>query len=105
MKMREVKTAEELALWRRAYVYFDRAHCFARDYILSHGTDVTDWEVANATELWVNDQLYSDLDLAGGEPHPDVGSTIGHEEGAGPAPPYPHPNQRDFSSTCADSLA
>src|SRR6185503_1006584 len=28
MKMRQVKTAEELALWRRAYVYFDRAHAF-----------------------------------------------------------------------------
>ena len=37
--MRQVKTDEELALWRRAYVYFDRAHCFARDYILTHGTD------------------------------------------------------------------
>ena len=49
MKMRQVKTPEELALWRRAYVHFDRAHCFARDYILTHGTDVTDYEVAKAT--------------------------------------------------------
>ena len=39
IEMREVKTPEELALWRRAYVYFDRAHAFARDYILTHGTD------------------------------------------------------------------
>ncbi|MCH7704878.1 MAG: aminopeptidase P family N-terminal domain-containing protein, partial [Planctomycetes bacterium] len=30
MEMRMVKTPEELALWRRAYVYFDRAHGFAR---------------------------------------------------------------------------
>jgi len=38
IEMRQVKTPEELALWRRAYVYFDRAHAFARDYILTHGT-------------------------------------------------------------------
>ena len=37
MDMRMVKTPEELALWCRAYVYFDRAHAFARDYILTHG--------------------------------------------------------------------
>ncbi|MCP4654367.1 MAG: aminopeptidase P family protein, partial [bacterium] len=37
--MRQVKTPEELALWRRAYIYFDRAHAFARDYILTHGSD------------------------------------------------------------------
>jgi len=97
MKMREVKTAEELALWRRAYVYFDRAHCFARDYILSHGTDVTDWEVAKATELWINDQVYSDLDLAGGTPHHGVGTTIGIEVRVGPVTAYPHPNQPYFN--------
>jgi Xaa-Pro dipeptidase len=35
LNMREVKTPEELALTRRAYVYFDRAHAYARDYALS----------------------------------------------------------------------
>ncbi len=70
--MRQVKTPEELALWRRAYLYFDRAHAFARDYVLTHGTDVTDYEVGVATELWANDQLYSDLDLAGGAAHHGV---------------------------------
>ena len=55
--MRQVKTPEELALWRRAYVYFDRAHAFARDYILTHGTDITDYEVAAATELSVDRSL------------------------------------------------
>src|SRR5262245_8775707 len=73
-KMRMVKTAEELALWRRAYVYMDRAHAFARDYILTHGRDVTDYEVSMATMLWINDALYSDLDLAGGKPHHGVGA-------------------------------
>ena len=93
MKMRQVKTAEELALWRRAYVYFDRAHAFARDYILTHGTDVTDYEVAMATELWINDLLYSDLDLAGGKPHHGVGAGvgIGVRVGAVTALPAPQP--------------
>lgn len=97
LKMREVKTPEELALWRRAYVYFDRAHAFARDYILTHGTDVTDWEVAKATELWINDVLYSDLDLAGGLPHHGVGTAIGIEVRVGPVTAYPHPNQPYFN--------
>jgi Xaa-Pro dipeptidase len=97
MKMRWVKTAEELALWRRAYTYFDRAHCFARDYILTHGTDVTDYEVAKATELWINDILYSELDLAGGRPHHGVGASIGIGCRVGPLTGYPHPNQPLFN--------
>jgi Xaa-Pro aminopeptidase len=93
MKMRQLKTPEELALWRRAYVYFDRAHCFARDYILTHGSDVTDYEVGKATELWINDILYSELDLAGGKPHHGVASSIGIGVRVGPLTAYPHPNQ------------
>lgn len=93
MEMRQVKTPEELALWRRAYVYFDRAHAFARDYILTHGTDVTDYEVKMATELWINDQLYSDLDLANGAAHHGVRSRIGLSVRVGPVTAYPHPNQ------------
>lgn len=93
LEMREVKTEEELALWRRAYLYFDRAHAFARDYILTHGTDITDYEVAVATELWANDLLYSDLDLAGGAAHHGVGAGIGIGVRAGAVTGYPHPNQ------------
>ena len=97
MKMREVKTPEELALWRRAYVYFDRAHAFARDYILTHGTDVTDFEVAKATELWIGEVLYSDLDLAGGKSHHGVGTSVGIGCRVGPLTAYPHPNQPAFN--------
>ena len=93
LKMRQVKTPEELALWRRAYVYFDRAHGFARDYILTHGTDVTDYEVGVATELWINDQLWSDLNLAGGKAHHGVASGVGIGVRAGAVTAYPHPNQ------------
>jgi Xaa-Pro dipeptidase len=97
IKMRQVKTAEELALWRRAYVYFDRAHAFARDYILTHGTDVTDYEVAKATELWINDILYSELDLGGGQSHRGVATAIGIGCRVGPLTGYPHPNQPLFN--------
>ena len=97
MKMREVKTPEELALWRRAYTYMDRAHAFARDYILAHGTDVTDYEVSAATTYWINDILYSDLDLAGGKAHHGVASSVDVEVRAGAVTAYPHPNQPWFN--------
>jgi Xaa-Pro aminopeptidase len=93
MDMRQVKTPEELALWRRAYQYFDRAHAFARDYILTHGTDITDYEVKHATELWANDLLYRDLDLAGGAVHHGVASRVRIAVRAGPVTAVPHPNQ------------
>ena len=97
MDMRIVKTPEELALWRRAYVYFDRAHAFARDYILTHGTDITDYEVAMATQFWINQQLYSDLKLGNGAPHRGVKSGVEVEVRAGPFTAYPHPNQPYFN--------
>jgi Xaa-Pro aminopeptidase len=95
--MRMVKADEELALWRRAYLYFDRAHGFARDYILTHGTDITDYEVAVATELWINEQLYSNLDLADGAAHHGVRSGVGIGVRAGAVTGYPHPNQPYFN--------
>ena len=97
MDMRIVKTPEELALWSRAYIYFDRAHAFARDYILTHGTDVTDYEVALASELWINQQLYSDIKLANGAPHHGVQTRVELECRVGPVTAYPHPNQPYFN--------
>ena len=44
-EIRITKTPEELALWRRAYVYNDRARAFARDYLLTYGPDITDLEL------------------------------------------------------------
>ena len=93
MEMRQLKTPEELALWRRSYLYQDRAHAFARDYILSYGTDITDYEVAMATTLWINDQLYSDLDLGDGAVHHGVHSRVGIYVRVGPVTGVPHPNQ------------
>jgi Xaa-Pro dipeptidase len=95
--MRQVKTPEELALWRRSYLYHDRAHAFARDYVLTHGTDITDYEVGMATTLWINDQLYSDLDLADGAVHHGVKSRVGIYVRVGPLTAVPHPNQPYFN--------
>ena len=91
--MRIVKTPEELALCRRAYTYFDRAHAFARDYLLTHGTGVTDYEIGAATTLWINDQLLSDLDLANGASNHGVQSSVDIEVRVGPLTAAPHPNQ------------
>ncbi len=93
LKMRQMKTPEELALCRRAYIYFDRAHAFARDYMLTHGTDVTDYEVGAATTLWINDQLLSELNLANGASHHGVSSEVSLQVRVGPLTGYPHPNQ------------
>ena len=78
-------------------VYFDRAHAFARDYILTHGTGITDFEVKMATELWVNDLLYSQLNLAGGKSHHGVQSEMRVGVRAGAVTAYPHPNQPYYS--------
>lgn len=97
LDMREVKTPEELTLTRRAYTYFDRAHAYARDYILTFGTDVTDYEVGMAATFWINNQLYSDLDLANGAPHHGVATEVDIECRVGPLCAYPHPNQPQFN--------
>ncbi len=96
MQMRIVKTPEELALWRRAYVYFDRAHAFARDYILTHGTDIMDYEVGVATTYWATTQLLSDIDLANGQPHHGVNTMVEVSCRVGQLCGYPHPNQPLF---------
>lgn len=97
LDMRMVKTPEELALWRRAYTYFDRAHAFARDYIVTHGTDVTDYEVGMATTLWINDVLYHDIKLNNGALHHGVHTAMSVSARVGPLTAYPHPNQPQFN--------
>jgi Xaa-Pro aminopeptidase len=96
LKMREIKSPEELALWRRSYVYYDRGHAFARDYILTFGTDIYDMEVAFATEMWTNFMLYKALDLHGGESNYGVGSEMKYDCRCGPVTAVPHPNQPFF---------
>ncbi len=91
--LRMIKTPEELALWSRCYQISDRAHAFARDYLLTYGTDLTDLEVSTATELWLLDELYGGMDLADGAPNHGVASFAVIKCRAGRVTGYAHPNQ------------
>lgn len=92
MKMRMVKTAEEIALAQRAYEYFNRIHAFARDYILEHGTNATDFEVGMAATQWGADLIMKDIQRDG-RPHSAVGISVDVSCRTGVETAYPHPNQ------------
>lgn len=92
LHMRWVKTEEELALARVALELHDRMLEFARNYILTHGTDATDFEVGHATQAYAAQELTRSLELDG-RPHKGVGITLGFECRTGQATAYPHPNQ------------
>ncbi len=92
LHMREVKTAEEIALARVALSLHDRMLDFARDYILTHGTDATDFEVAHATHGFGASELTKYLKLDG-KPHTGVGIDLSFDCRTGVATSYPHPNQ------------
>ncbi|MFC1732660.1 M24 family metallopeptidase [candidate division KSB1 bacterium] len=92
LKMRMVKSPEEIALIQRAYNYFSRIHAYARDYILSRGTDATDYEIAHAAEKFGVDLIMNDIEHDG-KPHNAVGVSVGISCRTGIATAYPHPNQ------------
>jgi len=92
LKMRMVKTKEEIALAQRAMDYFSKIHAFARDYILERGTDATDFEIEHAVTEYGTELIMKDI-KRDGRPHSAVGLGvyIGCRTGVGTA--YPHPNQ------------
>ncbi|MFB0564648.1 MAG: M24 family metallopeptidase [Candidatus Aminicenantaceae bacterium] len=92
LKMRMIKTKEEIALAQRAMDYFSKIHAFARDYILERGTDTTDFKVSQAAIEYGTNLIIKDI-KRDGKPHNAVGISvrIGCRTGAGTA--YPHPNQ------------
>jgi Xaa-Pro aminopeptidase len=92
IRMRIVKTPEEIALIQRAMNYFSKIHAFGRDYILQKGTDATDFEIAKAAEEYGVNLIMQDI-KRDGRPHNAVGIkvSIGCRTGRGTA--YPHPNQ------------
>jgi Xaa-Pro dipeptidase len=92
MNMRVHKTAEELALSRRAYNYFNQMHAFARDMLLQHGTDLTDYDIASAATKYGTDLVMSDI-KRDGAPHTAVGIEIEIGCRVGRSTAYPHPNQ------------
>jgi Xaa-Pro aminopeptidase len=96
MYLRMRKTPEELTLTKRAYAYADRIHAFARDLLLTHGTDLTDFELANTAAKFGTDTIMADI-KRDGRPHSAVGITIEVNCGLGRSTAYPHGNQFDYN--------
>jgi len=92
LKMRIVKTPEEIALTQRAMNYFSKIHAFARDYLLEKGTDATDFEVGHAASEYGTDLIMKDV-KRDGKPHNAVGISVHVGCRTGVATAYPHPNQ------------
>jgi Xaa-Pro dipeptidase len=92
LKMRIVKTPEEIALTQRAMNYFSKIHAFARDYLLEKGTDATDFEVGHAASEYGTDLIMKDV-KRDGKPHNAVGISVHIGCRTGVATAYPHPNQ------------
>src|SRR5262249_43542784 len=90
MAMRIRKTPEELALTRRAYNYFNLMHAYARDLLLQHGTELTDYEIGHATTKYGVDMIMADI-KHDGKPHTAVGIDIELDCRFGTATAYPHP--------------
>lgn len=96
LKMRQVKTKEEIELTQKAIDLHDRMLEFARNYIIERGTDATDWEVARRTEEFGTGELMKALALDG-RPHKGVGISLRFSCRTGIATAYPHPNQFFYS--------
>jgi len=93
LRMRVIKTPEEIALTQRAFRYFDKIHAFARDYILERGTEATDFEIGQAIQAYGINLMMKDVRYDG-KPHKGVGIEVtSHYVRAGAATAYPHPNQ------------
>ena len=97
LQMRIIKTKEEIALCQRAYRYFDKIHAFSRDFVLEHGTSVTDFEIGQALQAYGINLMMSDVKFDG-KPHSAVGiDSTSHYVRAGASTAYPHPNQFFYS--------
>ena len=92
VKMRRVKTSEEIALSQRAYNYFSQIHAWTRDYILQHGTDLTDFKIKMAATEYATDLVLKYI-KRDGHPQSAVGLSNGISCRTGIGTAYPHPNQ------------
>jgi Xaa-Pro dipeptidase len=97
LRMRVIKTPQEVALTQRAFRYFDKIHAFARDYILERGTDATDFEVGQALQTYGVQLILKDV-AHDGRPHSAVGIEVTNQYvRSGVATAFPHPNQFFYS--------
>lgn len=92
IRHRVVKDEMENALTQRAEDHFSEIHAFARNYLLERGLGTTDWEIANAAQLWGMHRIMQGIPQRGA-PHDAVGMSVGIGCRTGLATAYPHPNQ------------
>ncbi len=91
-EMQSLLTPEEMALTQRAMNYGALGHAFARDYLIQHGTDLSDWQLRCETERFVMDTMMNDI-KHDGRPHTAVGLGATVIVRAGVSTASPHPNQ------------
>jgi Xaa-Pro aminopeptidase len=97
LRLRMIKTPEELALIQKAIDLHDAMLGFARGFLLEHGTSVTDFDVRLATEEFGTRTLMAAMGgEVDGHAHKAVGIGLGFSCRAGVATAYPHPNQFFF---------
>ena len=92
LRMRQIKTPEEIALIRKAVGIEDYMLAYARNLILEHGPGITDLDVRLETERHTAHLLMQALQ-PDGRPHVGVGIDLRFGCRAGVATAYPHPNQ------------
>jgi len=92
LKMRAVKTPEEIKLIQKAIDLQDHMLEYARDLILEQGTDITDYDVQLETQRHATHMFMKWLELDG-KPHNGVGIDFWFWCRAGVSTAYPHPNQ------------
>ncbi|MCL6505916.1 MAG: Xaa-Pro peptidase family protein [Bryobacteraceae bacterium] len=94
LSMRQIKTPEEIALLRKALALHDAMLQFARNFILEHGTAITDFDVRHAAQEFGTRTLMAAMGgEVDGRAHKAVGISLGLNCRAGVATAYPHPNQ------------
>jgi Xaa-Pro dipeptidase len=91
LKMRIVKTPEEIALTQVAIDYHDQALQFAHDLIVKRGPGIGDWQVSHQTEEYLEDTVFKEIKVDG-RPNNGVGIRLGLSCRSGNATAYPHPN-------------
>jgi Xaa-Pro aminopeptidase len=96
LKMRMVKTPEEIELTQKAIDLHDKMLEFGHDYILKHGTDATDFEVRHKIEEYGTQELMKVMN-PDGRPHNAIGISLQLSCRTGVGTAYPHPNQFFYS--------
>jgi len=95
LRMRQIKTAEEITLIGQGVALQDHIYEFMRGLILEHGTDITDFDVRLEAERYATHLLMQWV-KPDGRPHHGVGIDVRFRCRAGVTTAYPHDNQFNY---------